>query len=683
MTSYTIGIDLGTSFCCAGIFIDNKVCFLNINKNKNYIMPSCVAFDDTNNILIGESAKNQIEKNPDNTIYNIKRLIGRKYSDPDVQKNLNNYKYNIISKDDEIYISTFMNGKQLLLTPEEITSLILNEIKLYAEKYINQNIKNAVITVPAYFNYRQRQATIDSANMAGLNVLKIISEPVAASIGYGFEKDNINKNILVYDLGAGTLDVTLLNIHNNTYNIKAISGNTSFGGEDFTQNLLAHYIADIKSKFDIDLFMDSHKQKFIILKNTCEQIKIALSNQLDISININNFINNLDYLCEMNRNKFESICQDLFDKALDPVKQVLNDSNMFRIFINEIVLVGGSSRIPKIRSMLSAYFGNRKINISIDPDKVVAYGATIQSHLLSGSNDTLDLSKRIELLDIVPLSMGINSNNGKMNQIIKRNTKIPCRFTKVFSTNIDNQQNMLIKIYQGERILSNDCHFIGDCVFDDISIGKKNSVFVEITFNIDINGLLHVYANDKIKNNKQKINIKYDINKLSHFDIINLINDANKHADNDIEILKNLDATSSYNNILEYAKEIITDNEIKIILNSDSKSNSEFDPINITNIIDNEIKWLNSTLRTHLEINSRNNDIREKFFNIPSYNIIIPIILIKIQQIEENKKLINLFTDSVLTEYITEPILTEPILTEPILTEPILTEPILTEPILT
>jgi heat shock 70kDa protein 1/6/8 len=601
-TEYAIGIDLGTTYSCVGVFINDKVEIIS-NKSNNKITPSVVYLNESEKI-IGDEAKTKLNQNPYNTIYNVKRLMGRKYSDDTIQNNKEYFKYNITSKDERPSISIPFDGDNTRqFYPEEISAMILKEMKEIAEKYLNCNVKKAVITVPAYFTNAQREATKNAGVIAGLEVLSIINEPTAASMAYGFDQDDdINKNVLIYDFGGGTLDVSLLQISNGKYDVKAVSGNTYFGGEDFTNKLVVHISSLIQEKYDIDIIKNN--DLYFSVKKECEKAKKNLSVSLKTKIEIKSIINNEDFIMYITREQFEQLCDDLFQNALKPVKQVLDDTNMFRISVNEIILVGGSSRIPKIQKLLIDYFSNffsaRQLNKSVDFDKAVAYGAAIHAFkLLGGKNKKTD---NITLFDVAPLTLGVRDTNSIIVPFIKRNTKIPIKKSKNVTTGIDYQKDILIEIYEGERVSSDHCNLIGHYKFEEILIDKKCVPKIEITFELDENGILNVFAEDKKIQIKKKMDIVYDKTRLTEEDIQMIIYDAEKFKDNDQIIIDKIISKKRYNTLLNFVKETLNEIDTKDIL-------TENEIKNISNELNEEFEWLNNNYNS---ISADDIDVREK-----------------------------------------------------------------------
>jgi heat shock protein 5 len=478
------------------------------NDLGSRITPSWVAFTETER-LIGEAAKNQAANNPLNTIFDVKRLIGRRWDDEEVKTEVKNLPFKVFNKDGKPAIEVMVNGKPKQFTPEQISAMVLVKMKDIAQDYLGKNVTSAVVTVPAYFNDAQRQATKDAGTIAGLNVERIINEPTAAAIAYGLDKRDGEQTILVYDLGGGTFDVSILSIDDGVFEVLATAGDTHLGGEDFDNRIRDHLVKQFKKKHNLDPSKDPKAMSK--LKHEAEKAKRALSSQKTVRIDIENFFDGKDFSDTLTRAKFEDLNLELFKKTMKPVSRVLEDAKLKKSEIKEIVLVGGSTRIPKVQELLADFFDGKQPNKGINPDEAVAYGAAVQGGILSGEEGTGGMV----LLDVCPLTLGIETTGGVMTKLIPRNSVVPTKKSQIFSTAADNQPTVSIQIYEGERAMTKDNNLLGKFELTGIPPAPRGVPQIEVTFELDTNGILKVTAHDKGSNNKEEITITNDKSRLS------------------------------------------------------------------------------------------------------------------------------------------------------------------------
>ncbi|CAM9490238.1 unnamed protein product [Heterosigma akashiwo] len=574
-----IGIDLGTTYSCVGVWQNGKV-EICANDQGNRITPSYVAFTDDQR-LIGDAAKNQAASNPENTVYDAKRLIGRKFDDPTVQKDSKLFPFKLANKDGKPYISVDVKGSSKTFSPEEVSAMVLKKMKETAEMFLGCAVRRAVVTVPAYFNDAQRQATKDAGTIAGLQVERVINEPTAAAIAYGLDKKGKEENVLVFDLGGGTFDVTLLTIDNGVFEVRATSGDTHLGGEDFDQRLMDYFISVFKRKSGLD--MSKNQRAIQRLRKQCENAKRTLSTQTQATVDIEALFEGVDFSCAITRAKFEEINADLFRRTLQPVTQVLKDAGMSKGEVDEVVLVGGSTRIPKVRALLSEYFGGKELNLQINPDEAVAYGAAVQGGILSGAprrHPTTD----VLLLDVAPLSLGIETAGGVMTKLVERGTTIPVRKGQRFSTFARQPARVLIQVFEGERSMTKDNRQLGKFELVGIPPAPRGVPQIEVSFDVDANGILQVSAEDKASGKAQKITITSEKGRLSDEEIERMVREAEQYAEEDKRNREIVEARNQLESYLYNVKASLSD-QLKEGLEEDDRSTLE-------TTIDEALEWL-------------------------------------------------------------------------------------------
>ena len=599
-----IGIDLGTTYSCVGVFQNSTVEII-ANDQGNRTTPSYVCFQDDER-LVGDAAKNAANQYPLQTVYEIKRLVGREFNDPVLQRDLKLLSYQIKNENNRPKVEVTYNQQTKRFSPEEISSMILNKMKQIAESYLGKEVTDCVVTVPAYFNDAQRNATKDAGLIVGLNVLRIINEPTAAAIAYGLDKkDGKARNIIVFDCGGGTHDVSVLNIDDGVFEVLATGGDTHLGGSDFDQRITVHLMNEFQNKHKVNI--SENKRVLRRLTTAAEKAKRALSSSTTASVELDSLYEGYDFNSTLTRAKFENLCMDLFQKTMHPVEQVLQDAKLSKNQIDEIVLVGGSTRIPKIRELLTKFFNGKELCHHINPDEAVAYGAAVQAAILGGTKD--EKIDNIVLLDVNPLSLGVETGGSIMTVLIPRGTTIPTKKKDVFSTGSDRQTTVTIRVFEGERKLTRDCNLLGTFNLDDIPAMPRGTPQIEISYEVDADGILKVSAVEKSTGKSKEITIKNESGKLSKEEIDRMIQEAEQFKEQDQLVASKIEAKNTLESYLYHTKNSLDEKE-----NDGKLSDSETE--SVKSDISEALTWLENTDITTEQLKEKKTELETKWIPV-------------------------------------------------------------------